>query len=394
MAQKFNDVKKNVSKYWNTKPVMKLNDKHFKTTQILSDEHMNKTNIQTHLPDGYTWNTIHLHETEQMNTICKFLYDNYPILTSTDKLRWIMQDTGYFLTITDTQNIIALVGVTFKNLQIGENKYSITEPLYMCCTPDYRNTGIPTVLIDEVSRMSLLSNITKGLFCNNRIVSKPIATIRQYMRPINYIKMRKYNFIDVIERDETIVQTKLNINLKPNKNYVLAECTEDNIDIVHNLYTNYMMTFNVHMILTKEEIKHYLFNENYTKTYLVYNDDKKPVDFITYSFYDIPVHDNEVIKASNILMYSSNNVITELLFINVLKQLSYDGVDIVYINDMMHNNEFILSNVKNADNDTDSDEEKAVYDMNIIKTNKKYFLTLYNLNSPVYTQNMVSWFIF
>ena len=54
------------------------------------------------------------------------------------------------------------------------------EPLYMCCLDEYKQTGIPKVLINELTRLSVVSNINKGVFLNNRIVSKPIATIRQY----------------------------------------------------------------------------------------------------------------------------------------------------------------------------------------------------------------------
>ena len=61
---------------------------------------------------------------------------------------------------------------------------------------------------------------------------------------------------------------------------------------------------------------------------------------------------------------------------------------------MPHSNKIILSNVKNADEDTDEEEENAVYDMNIIKSNKKIFLNLFNWKCNTFTQNMVSWLLF
>jgi len=93
-------------------------------------------------------------------------------------------------------------------------------------------------------------------------------------------------------------------------------------------------------------------------------------------------------------MYSANNVRSDLLFINILKQISYDKIHVIYINDMMHSNEAILSNVKNADEDTDDEEETAVFDMNIVKTSKKTFITLYNIECESLKQTMVSWLIF
>lgn len=393
MAQKFCDIKNYTSTYWSYKPVMKFNERHLVPSQRLTNEQMNKISSieQEQLPEGYKWGIVNL-DNNDIKNVCDFL-NKFNHNININRLRWIMR-SGFFVTIYDQyNNMIATIGTTTRNIQLMSQQHTVMEPLYMCCLDEYKQTGISKVLINELTRLSVLANINKAVFCNNRIVSKPIATIRQYARPLNYIKLRQHNFIDVIERDEKVVQSKLNIHLKPNKKYIYAEPTEANIDTVYNLYNTYVNTFNVHMVLSKEEIKHYLFDANYVKTYLVCNDDNKFIDFISYSFYDVKTENEDVIKVANILMYSSNSIISELLFINILKQLSFDGFDIVYINDMMQNNEFILSNVKGGNDDTD-DEETSVYDLNIIKTNKKYFLTLYNLNSPTFSQNMVSWLIF
>jgi hypothetical protein len=128
---------------------------------------------------------------------------------------------------------------------------------------------------------------------------------------------------------------------------------------------------------------------------------KSPVDFVTYNFYDIDNKENKenkegdnIIKVANLLMYSSNEVRPDLIFINILKQISFDKIHIVYMMDMMHSNEFILSNVKNADEDTDDDEEHATYDMNILKTGKKLFINLFNWRCETFKQNMISWLTF
>ena len=163
-----------------------------------------------------------------------------------------------------------------------------------------------------------------------------------------------------------------------------------------------METFNVSIVLTKNEIENYMFNNKYVKTLLVMSDnnnESKVVDFITYNFYDL-VNTNKkdgedrIIKVANILMYSALNVRPELLMINVLKQISFDKIHVIYVNDMMHTNEAILSNVKNGDEDTENEEESAMYDMNLVKTNKKTFLNLFNIESSIYKQTMVSWLLF
>ena len=103
---------------------------------------------------------------------------------------------------------------------------------------------------------------------------------------------------------------------------------------------------------------------------------------------------DNIIKTANILMYSSIETRVDVLFVNVLKHINMDKIHLVYINDMMHANDAILSNVKLSNEDTDDEEENATYDFNIIKTSKKTFINLYNWQCGKFKQNMVSWLIF
>lgn len=420
MSTSYEDAKTRQSKYWKNRPVMKVNERIINVKQIQNDSDMEKTyrcDNWTKLPYGYSWEKIDICDYENMIKVCDFLSSHYRrgtdsdyiIKYDVDRINWEMCHKGYFLLVNnkrDEKNDIAgVIGFTYRTVQLMSNRYTVTEPMYMCCSKQYKGTGIPKVLMDEVVRQSMLFYINKGIFCNNRIVSRPVATIRQYSRPLNYKKLREHDFIEISGVDDDVVHQKTKINLKPNRRYVIAEKTEENIDIIYDMYNQYMLTFNLHMVLTKKEIENYMFDDKYVKTVFVMSEDTphRPIDFVTYNFYDIidttidsnteTTKDN-IIKAANILMYSSNNVRSDLLFINILKQISYDKIHIVYINDMMHSNEAILSNVKNADEDTDDEEETAAYDMNIVKTLKKTFITLYNIECESLKQTMVSWFLF
>jgi hypothetical protein len=413
MSTSYNEAKTKSSKYWRNKPIMKINDRVIGVKQIQSDseiENNYRHDNWTKLPTGYSWEKIDICDYTNMTKVCVFLSEHYKrgsnseyiIKYDVDRINWEMCHKGYFMAVIDNKNnIIGVVGFTFRTVQLLNNRYTCAEPMYMCCSKKYKGTGISKVLIDEITRQSLLMGINKGIICNNRIVSRPVATIRQYSRPLNYKKLREYDFIDVAGVDDDIVHTKTKINLKPNRRYVVAEKTQENIDLVYALYTQYMESFNLHMVLTKSEIENYMFDDRYVKTIIVMSDEEphKPVDFISYNFYDIvdtniELGNDNIIKTANILMYSSNVVRSDLLFINILKQISFDKIHIVYINDMMHSNEAILSNIKNADEDTDDEEENAAYDMNIVKTRKKTFINLYNIECESLKQNMVSWLIF
>lgn len=413
MSRLYNEAKNKQSKYWKNKPIMKVTDRITSVNQISSDSDMErkyKCDNWTKLPDNYSWDKIEINDYTNMNKVCEFLSEHYQrgseseyiIKYDADRINWEMCHKGYFLTVNDNyHNIVGVIGFTFRTLQLMNNRYTCTEPMYMCCSKKYKGTGIAKVLMDEISRQSILLGINKGIFCNNRIITRPVATIRQFSRPLNYKKLREHDFIEIEGVDDDIVHTKTKINLKPNRRYVVAEKTQENIDIVYSLYNQYMESFNLYVVLAKSDIENYMFDNKYVKTIFVMSEEEpiKPVDFITYNFYDI-VNTNKaadpdnIIKTANILMYSSNTIRADLLFINILKQISYDKIHIVYINDMMESNEAILSNVKNADEDTEDEEETAAYDMNFIKTRKKIFINLYNLECESLKQTMVSWLMF
>jgi GNAT superfamily N-acetyltransferase len=408
MAKSYEDAKNQQYKYWKNKPVMKLGDKNYVSEQIKTNPELNKfkKDKYTDLPSGYQWDKVELGDEQKMNTVADFLSNKYcrgtestyVIKYDPERLRWEMGNVGFFLTVNDAKNIIiGLIGFTYRTVQIYSNRMTMTEPIYMCCDKQYRGKGLAKVLMDETIRQSLTRGIDKGIFCNNRIIPKPIATIRQYSRPLNYKKLRENEFVEITGVNDDIVHNKTRINLYPNKKYIVAEKSEENINTVYELYKKYMESFNLHMVMSKHEIANYMFDSRYVKTIFVMDDKNKPIDFITYNFYDIvntEKTENNIIKTANLLVYSSNETRSDLLFVNILKQLSADKIQIVYVNDMMHSNEFILSTIKNADQDTDDEEENAAYDLNIIKTGKKYFINLFNWKCESLRQDMVSWLIF
>lgn len=418
----YKDAKMRRYKYWKKKPVMKLDEKIYVSNQIKNTNELQKyiKKESPLLPEGYEWEKIDLDNQKRMKDISDFLTkyycrgtdSEYIIKYDPERLKWEMCNVGYFLTVINSEkNIAGLIGFTNVIVKIYADKQTMAYPLYMCCDKKYREKGLAKILMDEIIRQSFLLGIEKGIFCNNHIVPKPVATLRQYSRPLNYKKLRDNDFIEIYNIDEEIIHTRTKINLQPNKKYIIAEKNKENIDIVYNLYTKYMETFSLHMILNKHEIANYLFDNRYVKTILVMNEKNKPIDFISYNFYDIintnikeenkdnkdtkdKIKNNNTVKAANILMYSSNEVRVDLLFTNILKQISADKIHIVYITDMMHNNESILSIVKNADEDTDDEEENTIYDMNIVKTGKKFFINLFNWQCNTFRQDMVSWLIF
>ena len=399
MIKTFKNAQNITNKFWNTKPVMKKNTNIFETKII--DTNIEKKTEQTKLPDGFVWEEISY---DNGSSVCDFINkyykrgnnSNYVIMYDTERIKWETNNKGYFLVIKNNNEIIACVCVSFVSVMLNDKTYDMCNPQYLCCADDWQNHGITRVLVDEVSRLANVNINNTGIFLSNTIIAQPISTIRYYTRPLNYKKLRENDFVEIGGMKDDEIHNKLRINLKPNKQYIKIEYNESMLELVYSMYCKYMTTFNVSMVLTKDELKNYLFNTKYVKTFLI-TSNNIPVDFVSYNFYDITntqKTENNIIKACNLLMYSSNVIAPEIMFMNIMKNMNADGHEIVFINDTMNNTDIILSSVKNANEDTEDEEENANYNLNIMKTSKKSFMYLYNLKNPLFKQNMVSWFLF
>uniref|UniRef100_A0A6C0E2Z0 glycylpeptide N-tetradecanoyltransferase n=1 Tax=viral metagenome TaxID=1070528 RepID=A0A6C0E2Z0_9ZZZZ len=396
MIKTFKNAQNITNKFWNTKPVMKKNTNIFETKII--DTNIEKKTERTKLPDGFVWEEISY---DNGSSVCDFINkyykrgnnSNYVVMYDTERIKWETNNKGYFLVIKNNNEIIACVCVSFVSVMLNDKTYDMCNPQYLCCADDYKNHGITRVLVDEVAR---LTNNNTGIFLSNTIIAQPISTIRYYTRPLNYKKLRENDFVEIGGMKDDEIHNKLRINLKPNKQYIKIEYNESMLELVYSMYCKYMTSFNISMVLTKDELKNYLFNTKYVKTFLI-TSNNIPVDFVSYNFYDITntqKTENNIIKACNLLMYSSNVIAPEIMFMNIMKNMNADGHEIVFINDTMNNTDIILSSVKNANEDTEDEEENANYNLNIMKTSKKSFMYLYNLKNPLFKQNMVSWFLF
>lgn len=390
-----------MSEYWKYKPVMN-NDKNYYSTKVINNNFDKEiTKDETKLPSGFIWEKVNLNS-DLLSEISTFLMNNYDSddtfyrVYSEEHIKYQLNNTGFFLNIRNKSNVIVgTIGITFKMCEISGESKTIVQPCFMCVHKKCRNKGIGKVLIDESIRVSKQYKYNKGVFFNTEKVLKSNARVRYYSRPLNYRHLKKNGFITMSSSDEDDLHMKLKIKLKPNKKYVKADSSDDTIELIYNLYEEYTKSFYIRQKLSKQEIKNYLLNPEFCETLLVKNNDGDIVDFISYNTYDIINREtSDTIKCANLLMYSSNTVRVDLLIINLMKQVSYDGYHILYIPDMMHTNDVLLTNARYGDEDSDDEDNKASMDLNIIRSRKKYYFNLFNLECPIIKQNNFSYLVF
>lgn len=391
-----------MSQYWKSKPIMNKN-KNYHTTKLINDN-FDKDVMQdeTKLPQGFNWSKVDLNSSE-LQTISEFITNNYNDendkfyrIYTEDSIRYEMNNLGFFLNVTNKNNIIVgTIGITFRMCEIGGESKSIVQPLFMCVHKKCRNRGIAKVLMDEAIRQSKQYKYNKGVFLNTTKTLKTVARVRYYSRPLNYRYLKENNFVTISSTDEDQLHMKLKIKLKPNKQYVFAENNEETIDKIYELYNEYSRSFYLRQKLSKHDIKNYLLNSDFCRTLLVKNDKGEYVDFISYNTYDIVNREtNNTIRCANILTYSSNVTRADLLIINAMKQISFDKYHVLYVPDMMHTNDVLLTSTKYGDEDSDDEDAKASMDLNFIRSKKRYYLNLFNLECPQLKQNNFSYLSF
>lgn len=425
----FSDANKNNYTFWKTKPVQKMNKLITKPNYIKTNEELQKrygTQLgQIKLPEHYEWLMIEINDDLDknnpselgesgelgLNDVVNFLNENYKTdfvsLLSVNKIKWMTMNNGFFLCVCakncQDHKIISCVCLTERTMQIYDEVIKTAEAMFLCCDEKYRKNGLAKVMMCELMRIALNKNYNIGSFCTDRIVPTPIATIRYYTRSFNYKHLKANNFADVNGVDDDIVHDKMRVKLRPPKNVYLAKKTRENIEIVYKLYNDYMKTFNVHNVLTIDEVENYFFNEENVRTIFYEDENENVVDFLTYTYYDIVntkrtiTNDdkyNNVIKATRVLCYSSNHMRSDYLMTNAYKIISRDKHHILYIPDMMESYEALLTNIKKSSDDTDDEEENSILENNIVKSNRKDFINLFNYEIPKISQDMISYLIF
>jgi len=401
MPNRYKDALKHTYKYWVDKPTMGLNKKLYASQSINNDRVRSQynQNIKISLPNNCVWRITDLHDIDNMDMISKFLSKYYTADLSskfrtkydTHYVSWKLGKGGKFICIYYKHILVGTIGYNYKIVQVYEKTITMCEPMFLCAHPKFRGKGIAKALMDEVTRQSSISEHYSGIFVTNVLVPTPSVTLRHYIRPINYKKLVKYKFLELNDVDIDLGHEKSRIKLKPNKKYILAKKNTENVKIVHDMYSENMKTFNITNILSLQEIEHYFFDDRYTRTYFIYDKNDQPVDYVTYHFYDIIDTDGNEIKSSTIISYSSNQTRSDLIIINIMKQLSKDGIDVIYLTDMGNNCDVVLSDPRCIDYDSDSENLTQVCDLNFLKTGKKSFINLYNWQCERLKQNMVNW---
>jgi glycylpeptide N-tetradecanoyltransferase len=391
------EAKKYTYNFWKNKPVKKFDDISVNSERIenkLAERLVYSSDEPITLPSSMIWEDVMLDDITRLSNICDFLNKNYDIeskdrfrtLFTPEYIQWKLRD-GLILTIKskDSDKIYGVIGCYFRNMVVYDKSEIFGIPDLLCAIPLFRKKKIAYTLIDEMVRRIIKLGYLQGCFVTKKCVPTPITTIRQYHRPLNYMKLKECNFID-IEGDNVKINKFLQISEDVSTNYV--EMTTVHLTDVLKLYNKFTFRFNIHYEYTVDELKKLLLDNNIVKSYVIMKDDAV-VDFVSY--YKLPFHvtdSDQIINCAYLYLYSSENVNTSNMIKELLKILNKEDIDVLTIYDTGNMYDALL--LKDSGN-CESDYESYVksYQHNFTKGTGKTYFNFFNWTCPSLATNQL-----
>lgn len=331
-------------KFWNTKPVQKINDIPGETVIINKKLELLQ---QQNMFNPYSWIEYDINNDNIMELVTEFLNKNnfsngnkYRNNYSVEYLRWALGKNGRIVCIHSQNKIGGIMTFNTKTYQIFNKEYIANEVIHFCIHKKLRNKGIAELFINEVERLSLLNGINIGTFGTNRYVPTPICKLEYYFRPINTAKLRNMNYISA---------GNLNYDKVFDIDYKLMYKTEKmgqkHLNGVYELLCEYQDKYNHHQKYTFDEFVHSFSNNSIVSSYVVLNNDNQIADF--YSFYKLDTcieNNNDSIKTAYLHMYTSVNVTQLTIFKSLLTSAKEENIDVLCCNDSLENMDVLFDN--------------------------------------------------
>lgn len=242
-----------------------------------------------------------------------------------------------------------LIGVAIYDCDeyIVNSKQICNKLQLICISKSYRKKKLILLIFDH-----LLQKYDMGFGLSNKnIDSNNSAQINYYFKPLNYDKIIDFNFADF----------KINrIFDSTNKLIKWKKATEDEYELIYSLYNDCINTYNVHKIMSKENIKKILQN-NHIKLYYTNN------DFLVLMNYEIK-NSEKSLSICQLLLYTTNDIDAYTIVNDSYYLCKKNNYDMFVINNMFQNDMNMIEITKN------------IYELNYYKFMEKY-LYLYGLST-------------
>lgn len=315
--------------FWENEPIKLNNNEEINliTTDILT------SNIE--MPDGLKIKTLGLKYLEEIHSLINNHYTEDQQKTvrltfSKDFIYWylIYAPPEFIIGLVLNKKIVGLITALFIDMVIYDKEIKVPYINFLCLHSKIRNMGITFFLINEMKSRLLKNNITYGLFCTTRIPADTYCTIKEFIIPLNYSKLKEVGFL---------TETYLPIpKLHYNSFHLMAESDIDSVVIELN---NFLAKFKVRPYFTNDSAHHFLLpKRNVVYSFVKKNTENDVTDFVTiYKKYLYCLDKNKIISVAKLAFYYYSTMnLTELIVHLIDKLLSYN-FDQLLFSDMGEN---------------------------------------------------------
>ncbi|XP_049848783.1 glycylpeptide N-tetradecanoyltransferase 1-like [Schistocerca gregaria] len=352
-------------RFWSQQPVSQGKKNHYvneinKPIEPAKDPVKDIRDKPLNLPDGYEWCELDIFDKIQIEEIYSLLYNNYVedgdsmfrFDYSIPFLQWALSPPEYKkdwhvgVRVSSTHLLIGFITGIPVNVNIYQNTILMAEINFLCVHKKLRSKRLAPVLIREITRRINRCNIWQAVYTSGVKLPGSISTCRYYHRPINPQKLIEVGF-SCLRRNVTMTMTK--------KLYKISDCpktpgfriaTDADVPQIHSLLNEYLKRFDVTILFSEEDIKHWLISkQNVVYSYVVEDQETKQItDFC--SFYVVPSTVLRHSVYSNILVayayyYASSKTDLVDLMQDALVCAKKNKIDVFNCLDIAENKQFI-----------------------------------------------------
>ncbi|KAG8138923.1 putative Glycylpeptide N-tetradecanoyltransferase protein, partial [Naja naja] len=310
-AKNIDEATKRKYQFWDTQPVPKLSEVITSHGAIEPD----KDNIRIEpysLPQGFTWDTLDLSNTEILKELYMLLNENY-VEDDDNMFRFDYSRISFCgwlpqwhcgVRVSSNRKLVGFISAIPAHIRIYDSDKKMVEINFLCVHKKLRSKRVAPVLIREITRRVNLEGIFQAVYTAGVVLPKP-ATKTSGLRPM--------------ERKD--------------------------IKAVQELINNYLKQFNLAPVMDEEEVAHWFLPQDHIiDTFVVENSNGVLTDFL--SFYTLPstvMHHpaHKSLKAA----YSFYNVHTETPLLDLMNDAliiaKMKGFDVFNALDLMENKTFL-----------------------------------------------------
>ncbi|KAJ3165163.1 Glycylpeptide N-tetradecanoyltransferase 2 [Irineochytrium annulatum] len=260
-------------KFWSTQPVPRTDEMVLKDGPIEADKLPEEIQKEPYeLKGDFEWSTVDIEQADQKKEVYELLTLNYVedddamfrFDYSAEFIQWALKPPGWKkvwhrgVRVKSNKKLVAFISAIPADLRVHSVEQHLVEINFLCVHKKLRQKRLAPVLIKEITRLVHLEGIFQAVYTAGAVLPKAISTCRYYHRSINYKKLVETGFSQLPSNKK--MSTMIKLYALPEKQILLGTRPMEERDVphVHKLMRQYLSRFDVSVIMSEEEVKHWL----------------------------------------------------------------------------------------------------------------------------------------